>query len=77
MRLPNLAPPVFRMSPSIEECCRICTMAEGYCELGLFEEAFKLVESLPPCLRSSAQSTLQRLKAHETPAPAQPVFSFA
>ncbi len=38
-------------------------MAEGYCELGLFEEAFKLVESLPPILKLGAESTLLRLKS--------------
>lgn len=36
-------------------------MAEGYCELGLLEEASKLVESLPSALRQSAQAVLLRL----------------
>lgn len=54
---------LFRMNQSLEQCCRICTMAEGYYELGLYEEAFRLVESLPSCLKTSAQSTLLRLKS--------------
>lgn len=65
------------MNQSIEECCRICTMAEGYYELGLFEEAFKLVESLPPDLKLGAQSTLLHLQSTPCATGCPDVFSFA
>lgn len=52
-------------------------MAEGYYELGLFEEAFKLVESLPPVLRSSARLTLQRLQNTPSATDCQVALEFA
>ncbi|WP_395733132.1 hypothetical protein [Prosthecobacter sp.] len=65
------------MNQSIEECCRICTMAEGYYELGLFEEAFKLVESLPPGLRLSGMQPLLRLKSAPCATDCPDLFSLA
>lgn len=51
-------------------------MAEGYLELGLSEEAAKVVESLPPDLQLGAQLTLQRL-ASGTGTSVSATFSFA
>lgn len=52
--------PIFCMKPSLEECCKLCTAAEGYFELGLFAEGSKLLESLPLELKISARIVLQR-----------------
>ncbi len=52
-------------------------MAEGYYELGLFEEAFKLVESLPPGLRLSGMQPLLRLKSAPCATDCPDLFSLA